>query len=98
VGKPIEKFYPSEGDFRTAWNRFLDRTHEHGETQISRGDGETIFVEYTVKADFLPGPRLSPRPFFLLAATPTKDNEFCPSRGRRSSIRLRTRAAFPSTH
>ncbi len=55
VGKPIEKFYSTEGDFRAAWNHFLDRAHEHGETQISRGDGETIFVEYTVKADFLPG-------------------------------------------
>jgi PAS domain S-box-containing protein len=55
VGEPIEKFYASEGDFRAAWNRFLDRTHEHGETRISRGDGETIFVEYTAKADFLPG-------------------------------------------
>jgi PAS domain S-box-containing protein len=55
VGKPIEKFYASEGDFRAAWNRFLDHTHEHGEARILRGDGETIFVEYTVKADFLPG-------------------------------------------
>ena len=55
VGKPIEKFYVSEGDSRTAWNRFLDLTHEHGETRISREDGKTIFVEYTVKADFLPG-------------------------------------------
>jgi PAS domain S-box-containing protein len=55
VGEPIEKFYASEGDFSAASDRFLDRTHEHGETRISRGDGETIFVEYTVKADFLPG-------------------------------------------
>ena len=55
VGKPIEKFYASEGDFRAAWNRFLDHTHEYGEARILRGDGETIFVEYTVKADFLPG-------------------------------------------
>jgi PAS domain S-box-containing protein len=55
VGQPIEKFYASEGDFRSAWNRFLDRTREHGDTRISRGDGERIFAEYTAKADFLPG-------------------------------------------
>jgi PAS domain S-box-containing protein len=55
VGAPIEKFYAGEGDFKGTWNRFLDCKHEHGETRIMRGDGETIFVEYTAKAHYLPG-------------------------------------------
>jgi len=34
---------------------FLDRKSEHRETQVLRGDGGTIFVEYTAKANYLPG-------------------------------------------
>jgi PAS domain S-box-containing protein len=55
VGEPIGKFYAGTGDFKKTWNRFLDRKHEHRETQILRGDGRTIFVEYTAKAHYLPG-------------------------------------------
>src|SRR5467141_800054 len=55
VGEPIGKFYAGTGDFKKTWNRFLDRKHEHRETQVLRGDGRTIFVEYTAKAHYLPG-------------------------------------------
>src|SRR5467141_3425941 len=55
VGEPIGKFYVGTGDFKKTWNRFLDRKHEHRETQVLRGDGRTIFVEYTAKAHYLPG-------------------------------------------
>jgi PAS domain S-box-containing protein len=55
VGQPIERLFPGAGDFREAWNRFLDRKSEHRETRVLRGDGETIFVEYTAKAHYLPG-------------------------------------------
>lgn len=55
VGRPINRFYAGEGDFRDAWKSFLDRQYEHGETRIRRGAGESIFVEYTAKAHYLPG-------------------------------------------
>jgi PAS domain S-box-containing protein len=55
IGEPIGKFYPGAGDFEDAWRRFLDRRYEHAETRILRGDGETIFLEYTAKAHYLPG-------------------------------------------
>ena len=55
VGEPIGKFYVGTGDFKGTWNSFLDRKHEHRETQVLRGDGRTIFVEYTAKAHYLPG-------------------------------------------
>src|SRR6266481_3966882 len=55
VGQAIEKFFASTGDFREAWNRFLDRKSEHRETRVLRGDGEAIFVEYTAKAHYLQG-------------------------------------------
>ena len=55
VGEPIEKFYAGGREFKDNWNRFLDRRHEHRETQVLQGDGKTIFVEYTAKAHYLPG-------------------------------------------
>jgi PAS domain S-box-containing protein len=55
VGVPIEKFYVGAIEFTHDWNQFLDRRLEHKEIQVLRGDGETIFVEYTAKAHYLPG-------------------------------------------
>ncbi len=55
VGQSIEKFFAGDRDFKATWKRFLDRTYEHSETRVSRGDGRTVFVEYTAKANFLPG-------------------------------------------
>ena len=47
VGQPIGKF--------CTWKQFLDPRYEHSETQVLRGDGKNIFVEYTAKAHYLPG-------------------------------------------
>jgi PAS domain S-box-containing protein len=55
VGHPMGKFFTGVEDFNEAWNRFLARESEHRETRALRGDGETIFVEYTAKAHYLPG-------------------------------------------
>jgi len=55
VGEQLEKFFAGSGDFKDTWKRFLDRQDEHSETCVLRGDGETIFVEYTAKAHYLPG-------------------------------------------
>ena len=55
VGESIGKFLAGAGEFKEAWKRFLDRKYEHSETRVLRADGETIFIEYTAKADYLPG-------------------------------------------
>ena len=55
VGHSIEPFFAGSDDFRTAWERFLERTYEHSETRVACGDGRRAFVEYTAKANFLPG-------------------------------------------
>ena len=55
VGQPIGNFYAGGGDFTKTWRSFLDRKYEHGETKLSKKHGPTIFVEYTAKADYLPG-------------------------------------------
>jgi len=55
VGRSIEGFFASGNDFKAAWERFLERTYEHGETRVSCRDGRSAFVEYTARANFLPG-------------------------------------------
>jgi len=55
VGQRIANFYEGGNDFEDFWRQFLDREHEHREAQFVRKDGNTIFVEYTAKADYLPG-------------------------------------------
>jgi len=55
VGYPIAHFFVGVEDFKEVWNGFLDRGSEHRETRILRRSGETIFVEYTAKAHYLPG-------------------------------------------
>ncbi len=55
VGAPIEKFFAGKEEFKNSWYRFLDRKYEHGEAAMVLGNGETTFVEYTAKADYMPG-------------------------------------------
>lgn len=55
VGSSLEKFLGGAADFKDSWERFLDRKCEHRETRILRGDGRTIFVEYTARAHYIPG-------------------------------------------
>jgi PAS domain S-box-containing protein len=55
VGQTLAEFYRGGDGFGDFWRQFLDRKGEHGEAQFIRKDGETIFVEYTAKADYLPG-------------------------------------------
>jgi PAS domain S-box-containing protein len=55
VGQSIQKFHSPVDDFENAWMRFLDRKEVHGEAQLIRQDRERILVEYTAKANYLPG-------------------------------------------
>jgi PAS domain S-box-containing protein len=55
VGHSIQKFHSPVADFEAAWKRFLDRKDEHGEAQLIRQDGGEVFIEYTAKANYLPG-------------------------------------------
>lgn len=55
VGQSFQKFFQCGGDFDDAWSRFLDRKSEHRETRGLRGDGEIMFMEYTARANYLPG-------------------------------------------
>jgi len=55
VGQPVGKFFAGAEDFGELWKSFLSRESEHRETRILRGDGRAIFVEYTARANYLPG-------------------------------------------
>jgi PAS domain S-box-containing protein len=55
VDHRIQKFHPAPVRFEETWNCLLGRKHDHGETQFVCQDGRTIFVEYTVKTNYLPG-------------------------------------------
>jgi PAS domain S-box-containing protein len=55
VGQPVGKFFAGAEDFGELWKSFLNRQSEHRETRILRGDGRAIFVEYTARANYLPG-------------------------------------------
>lgn len=55
IGEPIGRFFAASGNFEDAWERFLNRTYEQSETRILRGDGKSIFVEYTAKAHYVQG-------------------------------------------
>ena len=53
VGYPIQNAY--SGSSGGVWERFLGRESGRGEMQLARPNAETIFVEYTMKANYLPG-------------------------------------------
>ena len=55
VGRSIRKFHPPLDDFENEWKRFLDSKIEQGEAELIRQDGVKVFVEYTAKANYLPG-------------------------------------------
>ena len=55
VGQSIQKFHSPVDNFESAWRRFLDRKDVQGEVQLIRQEGGHVFVEYTAKANYLPG-------------------------------------------
>jgi len=55
VGQPIRLFHLREGRSPAAWTAFLKRKSEHGEAKLLRQNGSTVCIEYTAKADHLPG-------------------------------------------
>jgi PAS domain S-box-containing protein len=55
VGQSIHKFHSAPEEFEETWTRLFGRKYDHGETQLVRLHGGMIFVEYTLKTNYLPG-------------------------------------------
>jgi PAS domain S-box-containing protein len=51
----VRRFLSPFDDFESVWKRFLDGNRQHGEVQLIQQDGRQVFVEYTVKINYLPG-------------------------------------------
>jgi|SRR5579875_516577 len=55
AGKSIRELFAGARDFRSTWKDFVDGKCAHNEMKILRPDGTALFVEYTVKANYLLG-------------------------------------------
>lgn len=55
AGKPIGGLFLDTGDLQKTWRDFVDGKHVHNEARILRPDGTAIFVEYTVRANYVLG-------------------------------------------
>ena len=55
VDHPIGHFYKSSDQFRASWQILLDQKFQQGDAELIREASSPVFVEYTAKADCLPG-------------------------------------------
>jgi len=55
VGHPIQRFYLPATDPENNEDALLGGNFGHGEIELVLPHGQTLFVEYTVKANYLPG-------------------------------------------
>lgn len=59
LGRSINEFAPAGADIEAAWEEFREDGHERGSSLIVRADGAERTVEYSAKADIVPGQHLS---------------------------------------
>ena len=55
VGHSFQAFLSPTGNFERDWKHFLVRKQERCEMRIDLQNGDTLYVEYTAKANYLPG-------------------------------------------
>lgn len=55
AGKSIRELFAGAKDFRGTWKDFVDGKCAHNEMRILHPDGTAMFVEYTVRANYLLG-------------------------------------------
>lgn len=55
VGHPIDRFYKDSDQFRESWHTLLDHGFHQGDAELTKDGVSSLFVEFTAKADCLPG-------------------------------------------
>ncbi len=55
IGRPIDHFYGDSRRFQEAWERLLSQKFQQSDAELVRNDRSSVFVEFTAKADCLPG-------------------------------------------
>ena len=55
IGHPIGNFYKNSAQFQASWQTLLNRKFQQGDAELMKDGPSSLFVEYTAKADCLPG-------------------------------------------
>jgi len=55
IGEPIGRFYKDSSQFQEAWERLLAQRFQQSDAEFVKSDQSSVFVEFTAKADCLPG-------------------------------------------
>jgi PAS domain S-box-containing protein len=58
IGQPLSKFYIDAPAFEREWSALRSEGGRRGQTNLVRGDGATVFVDYTCTANCVPGRHL----------------------------------------
>jgi PAS domain S-box-containing protein len=58
LGQSISRFYADSEEFQRNWRSFHESGNQRGRTQLRRGDGQIVFVDYAVAANYMPGRHL----------------------------------------
>ena len=55
IGRPISRVYADQNQFRIGWQQLLSNKFHRGEAELLKAGSSPIFVEFSAKADCLPG-------------------------------------------
>ena len=55
IGEPIDRFYKNSDQFQEGWQRLLAQKFQQSDAELLNNDQSSVFVEFTAKADCLPG-------------------------------------------
>jgi PAS domain S-box-containing protein len=55
LGQSIHRFYKDSSQFNGSWEQFLSEKFQQGDAELVREGQVSVFVEFTAKADCLPG-------------------------------------------
>jgi PAS domain S-box-containing protein len=55
IGQTIDRFYKNSDQFQEAWQRLLAQKFQQSDAELVRTGQTSVFVEFTAKADCLPG-------------------------------------------
>lgn len=55
AGRYFGEFFPDQKDFARQWKTFLSSGYDRGQMRLIRPDKDSVFVEYTAAAKYIPG-------------------------------------------
>jgi len=55
LGQPFAQFYSDPQEFTRNWKASLERGSQRGHAELRRRDGQKVYVDYAVAANYMPG-------------------------------------------